>query len=581
MAGRFLILVAGASGRSKGSAQQGPALTRHLHGLGWRGRAVNLEGAQIWTWGPGAMPVARRGGALIVGHAFDRRRPVASVGSRLEGIADQLCRDIWGAYVAVWRAAEGHATWVFRDPSGARDLLCWRLGDTHVLASDLDHLPPNLTPRGLELDWDRVADFARRPASLAADLGLTGVTAIAPGEAMRLHDGLRRTVWRPADWACALAPVDSGEVLRDAVVETLEAWTGAFPRLATEVSGGFDSAVVTLAARASKAGDRLAWGLNYQGDRPEGDERRWAEQVVGAAKLPLLTVTKTLRALCEQDFEETAGGARPSLNGLDASRDRDTAQRLAADGVSALLTGYGGDAVFYQMPSALPLADYLRDRGWHRAAGKFPLDLARWLRRPIWSVLAAAGRGPQGLDRLGYLAGFLGPRSLERPAGPSHPWLENLEIAKPGKQLQLLHLATSQLAYGRSRRGDAAELIHPLMSQPVLEAGLAIPSWRHLEGGRDRALGREAFASLLPSEVATRWSKGTLTSYYTRVVSASLGFMRPYLLDGLLTTHGILDRRAMEAALTPDELIWRGRGTTLLNAAALEAWCRHWMARRS
>lgn len=567
MAGGFLALV------PDGPVAADGGLAAGLRFRGWRAADVSPEWAEVWVRVGAAPPVAVDGGVLTLGAVFRRRATApAPAGDEAPRFAAALCRTSWGAYAAV--AREAGQVWLFRDPSGAREAIAWRKGAAWVIADSFDHLPDALAP-DLSVDWDAVTDFARRSVAAAARPGLKGLVAPAAGEAVALGSGERAQVWTPMVWAGAPSPDAPATALRAALSEVCEAWTGAYGSLLAEISGGFDSALVATAARATPEGGSVMGALNYYGDRREGDERRWALAAAAAAGLELHTFAKPPRALVEADFAETAGGPRPSYAALDPARDRHTAETVARLGAQALFSGYGGDAAFYQMPSALPVADYLREAASCGSFGPVPLAAARWLRRSVWSLLSEARRGRLETDRVSYLTPFLGPRTCIWPDA-AHPWLDGVAALPPGKRLQVLHLAISQLACGRSRRGAAADLLYPLMSQPVVEAALVIPSWRLVEGGRDRSLARSAVRDLLPPEIVERRSKGMLTSYYTRQVAESLGFLRPYLLDGRLASEGVLDRAAMEAALHPDRLIWRGDGAALLNAAAIEAWVRHW-----
>ncbi|WP_236611829.1 asparagine synthase-related protein [Phenylobacterium zucineum] len=531
--------------------------------------------AEVWLRGEQPPLVSRQAGALTIGRVFHAREMNAGIEGGAPPALSDLCRSRWGAYVAM--VQEGAETWVLRDPSGAGDAVAWRASGTVVISSSLDQLPPALAP-DVSVDWDVVTDFVRRALSAAGRTALTGVVSPVAGEAVEVASGRRVQLWRPADAARAPAPREPARALAASLDDVCATWTGAYGALMAEVSGGFDSALVAVTARRSAAGGRIGADLNYYGDRREGDERRWAACAAAAADLPLLAHAKPVRALTEADFAETANGVRPSFTALDPVRDRHTAGELNRHKADALLTGYGGDAVFFQMPSALPAADYLAEPGWRTIFDPFFLGTSRWLRRSVWSVLSEARRARLETDRVSYFAPFLGPRAREAGQGLSHPWLEGIGTLPPGKQLQVLHVVVSQLTFGRSRRGEAADLLYPLLSQPLVETALAIPSWKHLDGGRDRALARSVAADRLPPEIVARRSKGMLTSYYARQVCESLGFLRAYLLDGRLAAEGVLDRAAMDAALHPDRLIWRGDGIGLLSAAALEAWVRRWSA---
>ncbi|MEO8114097.1 MAG: asparagine synthase-related protein, partial [Phenylobacterium sp.] len=174
---------------------------------------------------------------------------------------------------------------------------------------------------------------------------------------------------------------------------------------------------------------------------------------------------------------------------------------------------------------------------------------------------------------------FWGPRAKWGPAPPRHPWLRDLDDTPPGKQVQIRALLGTHEFWGRSRRSRAAQVVQPLLAQPIVELCLGAPTWNLLEGGRDRALARRAFAEDLPPEVAQRRSKGMLNTLYARRTAASLPFLRAHLLEGVLADAGVLDREAVDAALTPEQLIWRDDGARLSRAAMMESWVRYWQGR--
>jgi asparagine synthase (glutamine-hydrolysing) len=100
------------------------------------------------------------------------------------------------------------------------------------------------------------------------------------------------------------------------------------------------------------------------------------------------------------------------------------------------------------------------------------------------------------------------------------------------------------------QRAAAETMIFPLMSQPVLEACLSIPSWHWSEGGRDRAVARAAFAGRLPPRVLRRSNKGVLNSLLLPALERARTDMRALLCDGLLARRGLLDREKIASALS-------------------------------
>ena len=107
-------------------------------------------------------------------------------------------------------------------------------------------------------------------------------------------------------------------------------------------------------------------------------------------------------------------------------------------------------------------------------------------------------------------------------------------------------MRTQNFAEGFSRQAPL-EMINPLLSQPVVELCLSIPSWKWIKGGRDRAVARQAFSNMLPDAIVTRRTKGGPSAFYRQIVEHYRDAMRERLLGGELARRGIVDRVAVEA----------------------------------
>jgi asparagine synthase (glutamine-hydrolysing) len=526
-------------------------------------------------------------GAVIVGRYWSSAgaasHPCPCTPGSVTDRARALSREGWGAYLAFLHDRARDKWWIFRDPSGALEVFTWRAGDLAICASGLEDLPPGLRPARLGLDWRAIADCLRDPGALGGAPALAGIRSVTAGDLHPVRGEVRESlpIWRPGDWIpCGLNVGRGREAdLATTLVRTIAAMVAPYDRVATEASGGLDSSIVNAMIGRAGLGDRVVTALHYVGDRPEADERQWAQALCERWDLPLACIERPRAAIdLHADFGPLARDIRPPLAALDSARDRDTAARLHASRAQALLTGKGGDALFFQMPTPFVLADLWRDHGLGAAHHPLNTQVARWLRRSVWSVWrqALSGRPSGPASSLGR---FAGPALRETPAGPSHPWLADLDAAPPAKCIQIRALANGQVGQGANRRGQVADLLHPLQAQPMMELCLSIPTWELVRGGRDRALARDSFAAWLPASIAGRRSKGGLSSWYARHVAASASALGGYLLDGVLVGAGLLDRAEVEAALDPDDLILTGDGVSLLAAAAVEAWVRHWQTR--
>src|SRR3989344_111687 len=298
----------------------------------------------------------------------------------------------WGRYVAITAPAPHRPLSVFRDPSGQWPALVWDLADeVVVIASDLARVPGWLKPRRQALDWRRIERYVAAPSASTTQPLFADMEAVGPGEQwVRRDQGGwdRHAVWQPADFIKDLG-ADPAEAQHE-VVSRVDASTAALAdrhtRLVVEVSGGLDSAVVAGALAATgQTGKVVSW-VNRHGARPEGDERGFARAVTDALDVPLTEISKPMMPLTEADFAEVARGTWPGMDGVDASADRDDAARFEALGASALVSGHGGGAMFFQMPSALVLADAIRARGRRALFSPLAGAIARRTRRSVWDL---------------------------------------------------------------------------------------------------------------------------------------------------------------------------------------------------
>jgi asparagine synthase (glutamine-hydrolysing) len=533
----------------------------------------------IWGRGRKRPAVYGQGPVLVVGTCLRRgscdpvRRADLHPHVMARSTAEHLCRETWGAYVGL--LADGDRRSLFRDLSGGSECFSWSLGRVRLVTSEAGPPIPALLPHRPGLNWAVIAAWMVDPCRAVIASGLDGVEIVPPGCLWRPDgDDDPILIWRPAQISSPPKSRDVAEALRDTVGLAVEGLMGPHDLVLDEVSGGLDSAIVAASLVEQGLAPRVTTCLNYFGDRAESDERRYARAVAEHLGLPLTCVAKPLKALTAMDFEEVSRGLRPAFAATDPSRDRDTAARIDALGASALVTGHGGDLVFFQMPTSLIAADRLEAAGLRGLSAGYLGDVARFTRKPVWSILGDLVR----------------PNATSRPFGrpDAHsvtghaildPWTADAGAWPPAKRFQLTSIFRSQLAHGWSRRVAVADVLNPLLAQPVVELCLGLSVGELVEGGRDRGLARRAFADRLPPQIVIRRSKGALDSHYGRMIALSLDYLRPLLLDGCLAEAGVVDRQALNQALTPEHLILNHAVGEIFLAVVIEHWVRWWQTR--
>ncbi len=141
-------------------------------------------------------------------------------------------------------------------------------------------------------------------------------------------------------------------------------------------------------------------------------------------------------------------------------------------------------------------------------------------------------------------------RAAVREQGFNHPWFsrEATRGVSPGLLWHVACVAAPPAFHGFL--GESPERTLPLVSQPLVELCLRMPTYMLIRSGRDRAIARRAFAADLPPQTTSRVAKGRIDQHVRNVLDANLPFVREFLLDGLLVSRGLLDRNALEKYLT-------------------------------
>jgi asparagine synthase (glutamine-hydrolysing) len=526
---------------------------------------------------------------LVVGRMFDRRATEA--GSVADATLPERCAFFgamcarlveasWGSYVALAAdPARAERLEIFRDPTGAVECATWTSEGVRIVSSYPEAILACAPPLRFGIDWARLADVIARPAIVADQIALDGVVTVPPGTLVRF-DGTQRSdrcLWSPVSFAQPMPSGADPSALPALVDACTGAWTSCSRVAIAELSGGLDSAMVAAGNVAHDHRPVQRW-YHYHASDPRGDERRFACPVADQLGLPLETIFCPDRPIGLADVDALPVGLRLSFGSANFIHDADLASRGKAIDADMLLTGNGGDALFFQDPSPWIAADLYRLNVPLRDKTALLMRLAIWTETNIWSLAPIA----TGLRRLPFEVpdsdcAFLTPDRLQI-ADPI-AWLAGSDALAPAKRLQLLTLAATRSSFNPSCCAEAMSVVHPLLSQPLLERVLPIPAVTLTQARRDRAMIRTAYDGRLPALLLERHGKGLLTAHYGRRLAASTDFLRDYLLGGLLAAERVIVPDALAPLLDPDLLMRSDPYAGLLLALMAERWARGWSER--
>lgn len=541
-------------------------------------------GVAVWASGP-VLDLGKRG--CVIGHLFTRSRPskrVAQLGeAEIDKIAASggrsLVSDYWGGYVAVLVDAGGRTT-ILRDPSGAMPCFVRRCEGCLFAANDawLVSTCDGMRPR---VDFTEVARLLHAFDSAGAKTCLSDVVELIAGQAVTSSAGREQidTLWTPWDFVKRTNIRDQDELaalLGETISNCVSAWAGCFESILLGVSGGLDSSVVAVAL--PDEGPQLML-LSLIGPDADGDETGYARRIAAQVGVDLAVRHYDLAHI------DISRAALPHLPWPVASYFSQSIEAIhqALEGdsqVAVHFTGSGGDNVFCNFRSSLPLLDRLIAEGLRPGLLRTLIDISDLTEIDVPTILRIAWRR--------YRRGVRGHRIVGDSSGLSdatvamlgesfvpHPWLAAAADASPGKAHHVVYLMRAQKSIEMYRRGAAPPQIAPLVSQPVVELSLTIPTWDWIAGGMNRAPVRRAFQARLPPAILDRRSKGGPGGFMHEIYEAHAGAIDELLRNGMLMANGILDPSYLSApreGARYDQV----RELRLLALAAAEAWARWW-----
>jgi len=521
----------------------------------------------------------------IIGTLFDRltnrllsQLSDAEIRDCLQTRGASLFKRYWGNYVAVL-TDEGGTVTLMRDPSGAIPCYVWKSATGRVITSDVRVC----TALGLipsEIDWQAVAAHLLWPDRRACRTCVRGVSELVAGSRLEAgEDGSRiDAAWVPWHFTSGDRQIDdagdAADAVRSSVLGSVGAWCDRYARPLVSLSGGLDSSLVMACAKRPIA------AVTLMTHEALGDERKYAKAVSDWRSVPLIEARKVVDAV-DPKRSNAASLPRPVSRLFAQELDRIWAETVSVTGADALYHGGGGDNVFCYLASSTPYLDAVLTAQPSRTRRAVLASLSRMTNVSGWRIRRAAFR--KALER-GRYRWPRDPRLLTREAIriagrlEPHPWFEKMPAwTLPGKQAHVAALLGIQNYLEAVVPPQHVPVIAPLMSQPVVETCLQIPTWLWCRDGMNRVVARDAFRDQLPAIIIDRRTKGSPVAFGAQMVAAKRRTIRELLGDGHLAAKRLIDIDAVDQALGSEGPL---RGNTYLRVAALvdvEAWLQTWI----
>jgi asparagine synthase (glutamine-hydrolysing) len=546
---------------------------------------LERSGLILFVVGPGVSKLGEDG--ALIGSVFTRGAAsgvTLDEGDQQAAVASRgasLIRRCWGGYVAVLSDAEAGSVDILRAPLG--DLACYwtSIEGMMLFASDLSLMRaagmPSPSIDGAALARHLAAEDIRR-----SETCLEQVRELPGGQRITVEGGRCKldTLWSPWIFAAPERQLSDAEEaarrVRDAALHCVGARASAFNHVLLKLSGGLDSSIVFACLHHSK---RPFTAVTLATHDPSGDERAHAGTVARSAGVHLV---ERYRDPSRVALERSAAARlpRPTARSFTQETARIAGEVASETGSEAIFDGGGGDNIFCSLQSARPAADCLMSEAGRGFFWRTTESIAQLAQTSLWAVARRAWmmksrRFPD--YRWPLEIRFLSAEArAELDGAANHPWLIAPTATLPGKAAHVALIAAAQSVAEGFDMEVALPTFSPLISQPLVEACLQVPSWLWFEAGRNRATARRAFAGRLPDATLQRRSKGAPDCFIADLFEANRPTIRAMLTRGALSDLGLLDMETLSQALD-DRAPVRGHDfLRIMQLADAEAWARCW-----
>ena len=567
-------------------------------------RVVHLEGMMVHSTRPDdcALRAYRlpAGSGIILGRLFKRKSTTSNeaVDSSLDEnttrkLIDtsgaELTRAYWGTYVAFLRDLSGSRSLVLRDCSGK--LPCYRFHHRgiEIFFSDITDTYPLGLP-AFSLNHEYLSAYIHSPDLQIRNCGISGITEVLAGECVEVLRCRARqfTSWDPRV-ICGTDVVDHHlealEELKSTTQQCIDAWASTYRNIVLSLSGGFDSAVVLGCLSQAVIKPDITC-FNSYGKFPTEDERYYARMAAARANVELIEQSfNSADRVITRDLLLLPSTPKPSILAFFAATNNDATNGIAVRrGADSVWTGEGGDHLFLELKTILSAVDYAARHGVDLGLLGAIADAARLSATPYISVLRKAF---QLSGRPSHWSPDLGPYKkvcfVNRDSLPgqideylSHPWNLDTGGVSLGKRNQIYFLAD---VVNRHRPLPGVQSVyqhHPLLSQPLMELCLRIPTYHLVRGGRDRALARMAFSDRVPAGIIQREDKGGAAFWMVDMLRRSMAFVDELLVDGILVRERLVNRDELRPHIQHSRPFRPEQLRPLFACVSAELWARAW-----
>jgi len=494
-----------------------------------------------------------------------------------------LGEHFWGRYILILTSPDSIN--IYRDPQGLETLFYMPIEGGYIFASSISLLFDHCAKKPT-IYWPYLLSFVGRSAhSVTAITPFTEIKEALPGCSTTLQIGSSPIIspfWNPLDYSVSFIDQEElfEEKLYDTILKCTASWIAGVTHLKNELSGGVDSSSLVAIMKKNDPSCSMSAYNMYHSLVSSSDERGFAQEVADKYRVPL-TFFDLKEAPFFDQISTSTRADRPCMGRLGAT----TLPLMKIQRDEERISGQGGDHLFFAGAPLEVIIDYYHEQGIKGILTKIQ-DVASFYRMPYYKALQKTIRlyldNKKGsllhLNQLDINESWMKEEFKQQiDASIFKPYFwETLKSVPPGKALHILSIYSATLSIDRGHSSGQKNTLYPLLSQPVVEVALAIPSYKAVSKGYDRYIFRKAMERHLEGQFIWRKSKGESSGALILGLRKNFQRVSSFLLDGHLVALGYIDPNKLNYSLAQVkhgniQPLW-----PILNLYVVEQWLESW-----
>lgn len=465
-----------------------------------------------------------------------------------------LAKNYWGRYAgALYNDAQKFITLV-RDPLGLSTIYYMPTADGIFFATDIALIYDCLTEKP-SFNMHYFADYIIGKNYALSSTPFNTIFELQPGMGLRfsLDGSIKQELLWDLDANKSSFITDTNEFEQE-LLRTLKqctkTWVADSKGVCVELSGGLDSSAVMILLREILSSDQKLIGVNYiDSKEPSSNEIMYAQEVADICDAQLHFIDWQSASL----FNDSPSGWRsnqPTTFLLFPGIENQLCDLALSQGCTEIVNGQGGDHVFLAPPLENSIADYWLEKGF-KGSGASLRELSAYYRMPwallLWKNIKGVGNYYRGRTEKQKVTNSFLNRDFARTYTLSQDYLSQAtKKHAPAKAMHIQGLAHGVSFADRNQRIPGLTFGHPLLSQPIVELGLRIPTYQSFSSGHDRILFRNAVSRLKNPTALWRKHKGDTTTTAIKTLISNIDRIQAILEQGILLHSGMINKQWLE-----------------------------------